>query len=540
MATITVTNTNDSGDGSLRAAILQAQQNGTRADKIVFDTSLAGQTINLQTKLEIDSSLTINGDVDNDGKADITLSGQNKTRIIDIEERIFLADTNVTIRSLTITGGNSDEGAGIYSRNFGELNIINSTISNCSADYGAGGLYAGYNGGNVRVVNSLFTGNSAGEYGGAIRNNANSMVLVNTTITGNTSVKSGGAGILLEAGKLVLINSTVTGNHANKSGASGIIAGDFARLTLVNSVVADNTSGIAGTEIDIFTFGGITKATNSIFGTDVNILAGGGNLENAGDIGLGELLDNGGAVLTLSPLDGSVLIGFGNNSLLPRDVFDLDGDGITNEALPFDARLLARIIGDVVDVGAVEQTADEIIFGTLGKDEIAGGEGRDFLVGLDGNDRITGGKDRDLIVGGLGNDTLQGGGEHDSIKAGNGNDMVIGGSARDKLAGGTGSDGFVLANHSASQDEVVDFVSGTDQLRLLSNLFGNLPEGTLNARLFVANSTGVAEGKNDHFVYNTQTGELFFDSNGSGAGGSESIAVFSNIPVLLSSDFQVI
>ena len=147
MATITVTNTNDSGDGSLRAAILQAQQNGVRADKIVFDASLAGQTVNLQTKLEIDSSLTINGDVDNDGKADITLSGQNQTRIIDIEERIFLGDTNVTIRSLTITDGNSDEGAGIYSKNFGEINIINSTISNCSADYGAGGLYAGYNGG---------------------------------------------------------------------------------------------------------------------------------------------------------------------------------------------------------------------------------------------------------------------------------------------------------------------------------------------------------------------------------------------------------
>ena len=540
MAIITVTNTNDSGDGSLRAAILQAQQNSVRADKIVFDASLAGQTINLQTKLEIDSSLSINGDVDNDGKADITLSGQNKTRIIDIEERVFLGDTNVTIRSLTITDGNSDEGAGIYSKNFGELNIINSTISNCSADYGAGGLYAGYGGGSVRVVNSLFTGNSAGAYGGAIRNNAKNMTLVNTTITGNTSVDFGAAGILLESGNLVLINSTVTGNHANKSGASGIGAGQGVRLVLVNSVVADNTSGKAGTEIDIFMFGGITKATNSIFGTDVDILAGSGNLENVGDIGLGELLDNGGAVLTLSPLDGSILIGFGKNSLISEDFLDLDGDGDKTETLPFDARLLARIIDGIVDVGAVEQIVDETIFGTAGRDKIIGGEGRDFLAGLDGNDKITGGIGRDFMTGGLGNDRLQGGAMHDSIKAGSGDDTVTGGAGRDKLAGGDGSDRFVLANNSASQDEIVDFVSGTDQLLLLSKLFGNLAPGSLDPELYVINGTGQAEERDDRLIYNNTSGELFYDSNGNKAGGSELIAVFNNLSDPQLSDFLVI
>lgn len=524
MATITVTNTNDSGAGSLRAAIQQAQSNGVGADKISFSADLAGQTINLQTKLEIDSSLTIKGDVDNDGKADITLSGQNKTRIMDIEERVFLADTDVTIRSLNITGGNSDEGAGIYARYFGKLNIINSTISNCSSDYGGGGLYAGFGGGEVKIVNSLFTGNSAGYYGGAIRNNSKNMTLVNTTITGNTSVKSGAAGILLEGGNLVLINTTVTDNHANKTGAAGIVGGDGVRLTLVNSVVADNTSGRAGTEIDFFMVGGINKATNSIFGTDVNILAGSGNLENAGDIGLGELLDNGGAVLTLSPLDGSILIGFGKNSLLPSDVFDLDGDGDTTEILPLDARQLARIIGISVDVGAVEQTANEIILGTGGDDKILGGNGIDVLSGLKGNDSVSGGSDRDIVFGDGGNDNLQGGG------------------GRDQITGGAGRDSFLLAPQEASRDVITDFSSGVDTILLSSDAFGGLPAGalgTLRPGVFTANAGGTPQDANDRLIYDTATGKLFFDSNGDAAGGSSLIAILTGIPLLVWTDFTI-
>src|SRR3954464_5874507 len=56
--TITVTNTNDSGPGSLRQALVDSQE----GDTIDFDASLKGQTISLTSaELVINKSITISG-----------------------------------------------------------------------------------------------------------------------------------------------------------------------------------------------------------------------------------------------------------------------------------------------------------------------------------------------------------------------------------------------------------------------------------------------------------------------------------------------
>src|SRR3954451_20918734 len=64
-ATITVTNLNDTGPGSLRQAILDANQNGPGSDDIVFASSLSG-TINVGTDsnygLYPESAMNIQGD----------------------------------------------------------------------------------------------------------------------------------------------------------------------------------------------------------------------------------------------------------------------------------------------------------------------------------------------------------------------------------------------------------------------------------------------------------------------------------------------
>ena len=88
---ITVTNTNDSGAGSLRQAILDA---GTDPDVCInFDEDLKGQTITLQNYLLIDSGqdIMITGDVDGDGEIDITISGDaNGNGTVDIADPGFL------------------------------------------------------------------------------------------------------------------------------------------------------------------------------------------------------------------------------------------------------------------------------------------------------------------------------------------------------------------------------------------------------------------------------------------------------------------
>jgi hypothetical protein len=76
-STFTVTNTNDSGMGSLREA-LTISKNG---DTVQFASTLSGQTIKLTSdELTLDHSLTITGL----GSSKLTVDGGGKFRVLDI------------------------------------------------------------------------------------------------------------------------------------------------------------------------------------------------------------------------------------------------------------------------------------------------------------------------------------------------------------------------------------------------------------------------------------------------------------------------
>lgn len=69
---ITITNSNDSGPGSLRDAI---ESNGApQSLDMFFDSSLSGLTITqLDTRYDLAGRITLNGDIDGDGTYDVTL-----------------------------------------------------------------------------------------------------------------------------------------------------------------------------------------------------------------------------------------------------------------------------------------------------------------------------------------------------------------------------------------------------------------------------------------------------------------------------------
>lgn len=63
--------------------------------------------------------------------------------------------------------------------------------------------------------------------------------------------------------------------------------------------------------------------------------------------------------------------------------------------------------------------------------------------------------------------------------------------------------------------------------------------GALSPGNFVANSTGHAVDRNDFIAYETDTGKLYYDADGSGAGAAVLVAVFNNQPQLNHLDFML-
>jgi len=75
-ATITVNKAGDSGAGTLREAIITSNSNGA-ADTIVSTPGMAGKTITPETALPAltEGGLTINGDIDDNGRPDVMIDG---------------------------------------------------------------------------------------------------------------------------------------------------------------------------------------------------------------------------------------------------------------------------------------------------------------------------------------------------------------------------------------------------------------------------------------------------------------------------------
>ena len=117
LSSLTVTSAADSGPGTLRAVIAQAQAGAT----ITFSARLDGQTIGLTGgELAIDEGLTIKGP--GAGLLDVDAGGTS--RVFDITS----ASATVAISGLTISGGNSEDGGGILDQG-GTLALTGDTLS---------------------------------------------------------------------------------------------------------------------------------------------------------------------------------------------------------------------------------------------------------------------------------------------------------------------------------------------------------------------------------------------------------------------------
>ena len=190
LATVLVSNTNDSGAGSLRQAILYSSP--SEGDTIAFASNVTGVIALQLGQLAIDHDLRIVGP----GAMTLAISGSHTSRVFNVTAgTVFisgLAITNGRVTGLTGSPGQANGGVGGVGGDAlggGLYNNATLTVSNC---WIVGNGAAGGVGGADDANNPAGTGGTGGvATGGGIYNN-NLLTLVNCAVSGNSS--AGGLG----------------------------------------------------------------------------------------------------------------------------------------------------------------------------------------------------------------------------------------------------------------------------------------------------------------------------------------------------------
>ncbi|PVZ54348.1 glycosyl hydrolase [Pseudomonas sp. B1(2018)] len=166
LATWSASNNANTGVGSLRAAIASAQ-NG---DIVTFNS---GMTVQLTSELLINKNITVDGDLNNDGAADVILDGQYRTRVIEVAagSTVKLDGLVITRGLVSGTGGNGGYAAtgsmagGIFNAGILTLNNVTVTSNAASGGGGGGGITGAFYGGGGGGGGGL--GGQGGGHGGS-------------------------------------------------------------------------------------------------------------------------------------------------------------------------------------------------------------------------------------------------------------------------------------------------------------------------------------------------------------------------------------
>jgi hypothetical protein len=331
---ITVTNLNDSGTGSLRQALSDANDGDT------IDFAVGG-TINLTSgELVIGKNITITGPGSN--LLTVRPSSGSFFRVFDV-----MPSHSITIQGLTISFGyaGSAQGGGIYLDEHVTATLAECVLTNnFTGDIGGAIFIDGYGGGAMlTVLNSTITGNTAGstDHGGSgagIESTAAVLTIINSTVSNNTAWIgndfNGGYGGGIDSGGTVEISSTtISGNQAGIIGGGLSLSGP---ATITNSTISGNTAGLfgpvgpTGLGGGISDFGPLTIINTTISGNNAHgsTFKGGGEgggIYNGGsaDIGNSTLSGNQADVHGGSIYGGTFDIG---NSILnggsPENIYD--------------------------------------------------------------------------------------------------------------------------------------------------------------------------------------------------------------------------
>jgi len=253
---------------------------------------------------------------------------------------IYLDQANATIRNCTLHNNAADAGGGIAVRS-GTPILSNLIIADNHATYGGGMIL----GGNAIVSFVTFRHNSA-DYGGGLEIEGANPQISEVLFSGNTASSYGGGMLTWQATPLIR-QATFASNTAPHGGA---IAIQESSLVIRNSIVWGNGSD------PIYDYA--SSVVDVQYSIVEGIAAGLGNsnldplfVNAVGADGISGTADDDLHVQINSPA-----IDAGNNSDIPADLSDINGNGNTSEPIPIDLDGHARLTNGKVDMGVYEAT----------------------------------------------------------------------------------------------------------------------------------------------------------------------------------------
>ncbi|RLJ59546.1 hemolysin type calcium-binding protein [Litoreibacter meonggei] len=341
--------------------------------------------------------------------------------------------------------------------------------------------------------------------------------------------------------------------------------------------------------------GDIASGFENIYGSDFDdVLTGDGGANYIIGFGGDDTIDGGaGNDLVRGGAGGDTMIGGAGTDTLQ---YDDSATGVTVDLSLNGTGIQQTSAGDAS--GDIISEFENLTGSDFG-DVLTGDSGRNIILGLDGDDTIDGGDGYDVIRGGAGADTMIGGAgsdvlqyagssagvtvnltadaagfqsasggdaagdiisEFESVYGSNfgdvltgnasrnilygysGDDTIDGGAGNDVLRGLAGNDTFVFSTAlgDGNVDRIVDFSSADDTIHLDSNVFAGLTLGPLDAAEFLSNGTGLAETAAQRVIYDSATGNLNFDSDGTGSAEGVLFATLATGLTIDESDFFVI
>ncbi|HYX19774.1 MAG TPA: calcium-binding protein, partial [Thermoanaerobaculia bacterium] len=205
-------------------------------------------------------------------------------------------------------------------------------------------------------------------------------------------------------------------------------------------------------------------------------------------------------------------------------------------------------VGDVIsDSSGIDTIQTDVSFNLPAAIENATMTGTGSIE-VDGNtlaNRITGNAGNNVVWANSGNDTILGGAGNDDLHGEAGNDWLEGGAGNDTLGGGGDQDHLVFREFGAANaDTVISFATNWDDLQLDHAAFtqigatGQFTAG--DARFYAASGASGGHDADDRLVFNTSTGQLYYDDDGSGGDAAQLVATLTGGATLAASDISVI